>query len=72
LQKWFLKSWPVEADDDFIRNADFSLTSACPINGLVAARSALLPQAGQTVVGEYRRTSKKEDFFCCSSKTHGA
>jgi hypothetical protein len=30
-----LKSWPVDADDDFIRNADFSLTNACPINGLV-------------------------------------
>jgi hypothetical protein len=38
------------------------------MNGLVMALAALPPQAGQTVVGEYRRTSKKEDFFCCSSK----
>ena len=34
-----------------IKAADFSLPSACPMNGLVTARSALRPQAGQIAVG---------------------
>jgi hypothetical protein len=41
----------VDADDHLIKAADFSLTSACPMNGLVTARSALRPQAGQIAVG---------------------
>jgi hypothetical protein len=41
----------VDADDHLIKTADFSLTSACPMNGLVTARSALCPQAGQIAVG---------------------
>jgi hypothetical protein len=41
----------VDADDHLIKAADFSLTSACPMNGLVTARSALRPQSGQIAVG---------------------
>jgi hypothetical protein len=41
----------VDADDHLFKAADFSLTSACPMNGLVTARSALRPQAGQIAVG---------------------
>jgi hypothetical protein len=41
----------VDADDHLIKAADFSLTSACPMNGLVTARSALRPQAGQIADG---------------------
>ena len=41
----------LEVDDDLIRGADFSLTSASPMNGLLSARSALLPSVGQIVVG---------------------
>jgi hypothetical protein len=41
----------VDADDHLIKAADFSLTNACPMNGLVTARSALRPQAGQIAVG---------------------
>ena len=41
----------VDADDPLIKAADFSLPSACPMNGLVTARSALRPQAGQIAVG---------------------
>jgi hypothetical protein len=41
----------VDADDHLIKTADFSLTSVCPMNGLVTARSALCPQAGQIAVG---------------------
>jgi len=44
----------VDADDHLIKAADFSLTSACPMNGLVTARSALRPQAGQIAVGKNR------------------
>jgi Zn-finger nucleic acid-binding protein len=44
----------VDADDHLIKAADFSLTSACPMNGLVTARSALRPQAGQIAVGGNR------------------
>jgi hypothetical protein len=40
----------VDADDHLIKTADFSLTSVCPMNGLVTARSALCPQAGQIAV----------------------
>lgn len=42
---------PVDADDHLIKAADFSLTSTCPMNSLVTARSALRPQAGQIAVG---------------------
>jgi len=45
----------VDADDHLIKAADFSLTSACPMNGLVTARSALRPQAGQIAVGGNNR-----------------
>jgi hypothetical protein len=41
----------VDADDPLIKAADFSLTSASPMNGLATARSALRPQAGQIAVG---------------------
>ena len=41
----------VDADVHLIKAADFILTSACPMNGLVTARSALRPQAGQIAVG---------------------
>ncbi len=44
-------AWIVDADDDLIWGADFSLTSGCPMNGLVTARSALPPKAGQIMVG---------------------
>ena len=45
---------PVAADDHLIRGADLSLTSACSMNGLVSAGSALRPQAGQIAVGANR------------------
>jgi hypothetical protein len=38
-----LRQQGVDADDHLIKAADFSLTSACPMNGLVTARSALRP-----------------------------
>jgi hypothetical protein len=41
----------VDADDHLIKAADFSLTSVCPMNSRVTARSALRPQAGQIAVG---------------------
>ena len=44
-----------EADEHLIKGFDFSLTNACPLNGLVTARSALRTQASQIVVG--RNTS---------------
>jgi hypothetical protein len=47
----YLECSLVDADDHLIKAADFSLTSACPMNGLVTSRSALRPQAGQIAVG---------------------
>jgi hypothetical protein len=41
----------VDTDDHLIQVADFSLTSACPMNRLVTARSALSHQTGQFVMG---------------------
>jgi hypothetical protein len=45
------RSKPLDANDDLIKVADLSLINPCPINGLVTARSALSPQAGQIEVG---------------------
>jgi hypothetical protein len=53
-ERWFFEpQWLLNADvdDNLIDGADFSLTSACPLNGLLSARSALLPSVGQIVVG---------------------
>ena len=45
----------VDADDHFTWSADFSLTSACPMNGLAITGSALPPpKADQVVVGATR------------------
>jgi hypothetical protein len=58
----------VDADDHLIRSADLSLTSACSMNGLVRAGSALRPQAGQIAVGGNSHESafiKKENLSFC-------
>jgi hypothetical protein len=55
----------VDADDLLIKAADFSLTSACPMNGLVTARSALRPQAGQIAVGGNTISANGVDGVLC-------
>jgi len=65
----------VEANLDLIRSANLSLTSACPLDGLVALRLAL-PPAGQIVFGgnncpKHRRqqpvclTNERETYNSC-------
>jgi hypothetical protein len=53
---------PVDADDHLIKAADFSLTSACPMNGLVTSRSALRQQAGQIAVGGNKQAALKKIY----------
>jgi hypothetical protein len=55
-------SIPVDADDHLIKAADFSLTSACPMNGLVTSRSALRQQAGQIAVGGNKQAALKKIY----------
>jgi hypothetical protein len=61
---------PVDADDPLIKAADFSLTSACSMNGLVTARSALRLQAGQIAVGGNRQLDFNDMFLKHSSAIH--
>jgi hypothetical protein len=58
----------VDADDHLIKAADFSLTSACSMNGLVTARSALRPQAGQIAVGG--NTLAEQTLYACWDREH--
>jgi hypothetical protein len=54
----------VDADDDLIRRADFSLASACPMNGLLNEVAQIRMQIPQWLSFQSQSTSHFHSVIC--------